>query len=447
MSEQMNSMLAQANPQLARILDMQARDKAMRQRMAPEQYGSSPMGMFLSAASGANKALTEGGRNLANNVMGVEPPKGPRELQAEGLKAQLAQQKAKKQEVIQGRMATAEQILQNNPGIPEAKAQAMRTTIRADVSGSFADQVIKQYGTPELQDKFKVAGNNIFNTETEEFIKAPTTKKETVVTLEKLTGLDLSDFSTESQKEAVGIMLDETIPLNQRVEQAKSVLQEPEGPLVSERRLDNLVNTIEEADIAGSLSKFNVITQQGELLNRGVTTGFGAEALTTIASMGKQLGVLSDEQVNVLANTQTFTANAGNLVAQVIKAFGAGTGLSDADRQYAATIAGADITKSELSLRRILDIQARNTLTQIETYNKNIKSLMKSDPSWADELKEVPRFRRLDMDAVKRQPNSKIRIPGTDEYYWVDNAKDGYTGEVYDSEGYRLPFAKLDPSK
>lgn len=275
----------------------------------------------------------------------------------------------------------------------------------------------------------------------------PTDAKEVTVTLEKATGLKLNDYSLESQKAAVDIMLDTTLPLGTRIKQAKDVLQAPDSPAVSERRLDNLVNTIEEADIPGVLAKFNVITQQGDLLNRGITTGFGAEALTTIASIGKQLGVLSDEQADTLANTQNFTANAGNLVAQVIKAFGAGTGLSDADRQYAATIAAADITKGELSLRRILDMQARNTIAQIETYNKNIRSLMKSDASWGDELKEVPRLRRLDMDAVKRQPNSKIQIPGTDEYYWVDNADDGYKGEVYDSEGYRLPFAKLDPAK
>ena len=434
-------LLSSMNPQMARLLDEQMAGQRAAQGVDPG-YG----GIVSSAVQGATML-----GNLGRDALGLQRQKGANEQtaiqQRAQLKEQIAKQKAEKESLIESRKVTAEQILQNNPGIPEAKARAMMTTIRADISGAFADQVIAQYGTPEIQDKFKVAGNRVFNTETEAFMTPPTDAKEVTVTLEKATGLKLNDYSLESQKAAVDIMLDTTLPLGTRIKQAKDVLQAPDSPAVSERRLDNLVNTIEEADIPGVLAKFNVITQQGDLLNRGITTGFGAEALTTIASIGKQLGVLSDEQADTLANTQNFTANAGNLVAQVIKAFGAGTGLSDADRQYAATIAAADITKGELSLRRILDMQARNTIAQIETYNKNIRSLMKSDASWGDELKEVPRLRRLDMDAVKRQPNSKIQIPGTDEYYWVDNADDGYKGEVYDSEGYRLPFAKLDPAK
>lgn len=434
MTTPQEQLLSGMSPEAARLMDQQLRQKQIQQQ-------SQGAGML----SGMTQAYT-GMADSIQNAMGISPT-GPNEIQAVRAQEQLVAQKQKQQQVINDKIALAQQVLNNTTDLAPAKAQALLRTLSADKSGSFAEQVIAQYGTPEIVSKFKVAGNRVFNTETETFVTPPTDTKEVTVTLEKATGLKLSDYSIDSQKAAVDIMLDTTLPMGLRIKQAKDALQAPDSPAVSERRLDNLVNTIEEADIPGVLAKFNVITQQGDLLNRGITTGFGAETLTTLASMGKQLGVLSDEQADTLANTQNFTANAGNLVAQVIKAFGAGTGLSDADRQYAATIAAADITKGELSLRRILDMQARNTIAQIETYNKNIRSLMKSDASWGDELKEVPRLRRLDMDAVKRQPNSKIQIPGTDEYYWVDNADDGYKGEVYDSEGYRLPFAKLDPAK
>lgn len=75
-------LIAQANPQLARLLDQQEAQKAQQARMQPTNYGNDAMGRFLTAASGASRAMTEGGRNAANVVMGREAPVGPREQQA-----------------------------------------------------------------------------------------------------------------------------------------------------------------------------------------------------------------------------------------------------------------------------------------------------------------------------------------------------------------------------
>jgi hypothetical protein len=73
-----------------------------------------------------------------------------------------------------------------------------------------------------------------------------------------------------------------------------------------------------------------------------------------------------------VANTQAFAAEAGNLVAQIIKEFGAGTGLSDADREYAQKIAAGDIKLDEGAIRKLLDIREKANRIIIQRYNKRI---------------------------------------------------------------------------
>tara|TARA_R110000796_G_scaffold46062_5_gene111536 strand:- start:4108 stop:5472 length:1365 start_codon:yes stop_codon:yes gene_type:complete len=82
MANQPNSMLSQLSPEVARMLDEQSRQKALQQQLAPTDYGNSGMGMFLSAASGAQKSLGAGASNLVNQVNGVQAPMGMEETRA-----------------------------------------------------------------------------------------------------------------------------------------------------------------------------------------------------------------------------------------------------------------------------------------------------------------------------------------------------------------------------
>ena len=90
MNADIKGLLAQANPQLGRLLDEEARQKAQQARMQGANYGNDAMGRFLSAYSGAARSATEGGRALANNVMGNKPAMGRTEQMA--IQAQQTQQ-------------------------------------------------------------------------------------------------------------------------------------------------------------------------------------------------------------------------------------------------------------------------------------------------------------------------------------------------------------------
>lgn len=77
-----------------------------------------------------------------------------------------------------------------------------------------------------------------------------------------------------------------------------------------------------------------------------------------------------------LENTQTFAALAAPRVATIIKDYGAGTGLSDADREFATIAAGGDITNTANALKNILRIikdDAERTLTLFDDVTADIR--------------------------------------------------------------------------
>jgi hypothetical protein len=69
-------------------------------------------------------------------------------------------------------------------------------------------------------------------------------------------------------------------------------------------------------------------------------------------------------------------ANTGNL----IKQFGAGTAISDADRAYATKAAAGEITMDETAIRKVLDINDRAARNVIAKHNKSVKGIKTNIP-------------------------------------------------------------------
>jgi hypothetical protein len=112
-----------------------------------------------------------------------------------------------------------------------------------------------------------------------------------------------------------------------------------------------------------------------DLLNEGIITGTGANFLVATGKALQRVGINFSE--DAVENTEAFVANQAKQVAQIIKAFGAGTGLSDADREYAEKAAAGKITASEKSIRRIIDINQRASMNVIQEFNTDIGKLPK----------------------------------------------------------------------
>jgi hypothetical protein len=138
-------------------------------------------------------------------------------------------------------------------------------------------------------------------------------------------------------------------------------------------------STIEKGFTAAedAVSIIDTIGVGRQILNAGATTGFGANFLVNVGQALKQVGV--DLNSDASANAQTYMANMAQNVGRVIKLFGAGTGLSNADREYAEKMAGGNITLDERALRRILDINERMSRNVIKRHNDNVKRFNAGD--------------------------------------------------------------------
>lgn len=74
-----------------------------------------------------------------------------------------------------------------------------------------------------------------------------------------------------------------------------------------------------------------------------------------------------------VAATQAYLGNAVRLTGQIIKDFGAGTALSDADREYAAKAAAGDLTMDKAALQRLAKAARKVMSTRMDNYNKTIE--------------------------------------------------------------------------
>jgi len=101
-----------------------------------------------------------------------------------------------------------------------------------------------------------------------------------------------------------------------------------------------------------------------------------------------RLAVAKAVGINVSA-TEAYFAGVGQQVAERITAFGAGTGLSDADREFAKKIAAGEETLSVESIRRIIRINDQSAENVINRYNKERDMLAKKEPEVLDYYPEV----------------------------------------------------------
>lgn len=106
------------------------------------------------------------------------------------------------------------------------------------------------------------------------------------------------------------------------------------------------------------------------LLDNGVITGAGANFKLELGRILQSSGIWHGDD-DAIANTETFTSAQARAVAGQIKAFGSGTAISNADREYTSKMVGGNITLTEQSLRKILDIGDHVSHLLIDRYNKD----------------------------------------------------------------------------
>ncbi len=110
-----------------------------------------------------------------------------------------------------------------------------------------------------------------------------------------------------------------------------------------------------------------------ELLDSGVITGFGADFRVGLGKALQQAGF--NVNGDAIANSEAFTAAQAQEVARIVKQFGAGSGLSDKDREFATKAAAGEITLNEDSIRRIIALNIKAKRNIIQAHNKKARKL------------------------------------------------------------------------
>lgn len=115
------------------------------------------------------------------------------------------------------------------------------------------------------------------------------------------------------------------------------------------------------------------------IMKSGMITGTGADFLVNFNQALKTIGVDAG-YADAAANSQAYTATMAQNVGKLIKQFGAGTGLSDADRAYAEKMAGGNITLDKKAIEKILEINERAANNVIKRHNKSVQGVETNIP-------------------------------------------------------------------
>ncbi len=178
---------------------------------------------------------------------------------------------------------------------------------------------------------------------------------------------------------------------------------------ISEKMGEELIK--EREKVQAALSSYAHLQDAKALLDKGIITGKGATLLTEFGNALSTIGIKAfDEPV---ANTQAFVGTMGRQVGENIKMFGSGTGLSDADRQYAEKMAAGQIELNEIAIRKIIDINQRQTRWIVKQYNDKADQAMKREGA-----EQLPYDLRIDAkqlyntnDASKTKNNPSQNMP------------------------------------
>jgi phage tail protein X len=110
----------------------------------------------------------------------------------------------------------------------------------------------------------------------------------------------------------------------------------------------------------------------------GVIAGAAAGDRLALQKIGSLLGVADP---SAITNTESLRAAAGPLVLATVKGLGAGSGISNADREFAAAMAGGNIELGEPSIRRMIDIQEQAAREKMTRSQGVINQLIQTNPS------------------------------------------------------------------
>jgi tetratricopeptide (TPR) repeat protein len=184
----------------------------------------------------------------------------------------------------------------------------------------------------------------------------------------KIQAVNVNDFGLVYNDQTNTYVKASELGLIRKAPQVQEVIdkgQEVGAEKMAEANVSNFVELNTKAQDARDM--IELIDRQTGRLEGGMPTGLAANVELNLRRFGELIGLPYDPAVT---NAETFISEAGKIVADQIKDFGSGTGLSDADREYAKLIAAADITTQQEALLSLLKIRRRAMVETVNSFNK-----------------------------------------------------------------------------
>lgn len=208
--------------------------------------------------------------------------------------------------------------------------------------------------------------------------------------------------------------------------------REPKGTQVS---VINKINTQGMGELAKKMAgnvaeeyakardiknSYSSLMKQAQLLDSNIFVGPLANVKLKFGRALLAAGIhLNDDAI---ANTEAYFGAVAKETANIIQDFGAGTGLSDADREFANKAAAGDVTMTKESLRRIIELNKNAKENIVTNYNDVATEIMKKP-----EAEALPFDIRIDMQKQelpwKQETQRPARNPAATE---VNDAVDQY---------------------
>ena len=183
-----------------------------------------------------------------------------------------------------------------------------------------------------------------------------------------------------------------------------TITRETMGALVGAEVL-NYADLNQKANSA--INGIYINDQSMDIFDKGIILGKFGEMRLQLAKGLESFGMSSERAMEVTANTEAYLAYRGNAVANIIQAFGAGTGLSDQDRKYATAMAGGEIEMSALAVKKILEIERKGYVNLIKENNKVVDRLIGRIKGTDTEKKEMALSYYLEEPAERKTTDTR----------------------------------------
>lgn len=320
------------------------------------------------------------------------------------------------------------------PAGADPRQQQMAAALKAISSlpaeqqeGILGSQALQQL-FPKVQEGFTLgAGQRRFDARGREIAAAPSND------VEKVLGPDGKAIFAPRDK-AIGQSPYEAEP--EAVRAARAFLQDPKLAEIDQARKKagasavnvnterNLYGTMADKQGAANVDQYTQAQKAPQLLQRTqrvrealgpdskAITGTGAEQLLALSKVAAQMGFNSGDAA---ADTEMLSRELASSTLDAIKAsgLGAGSGFSNADRDFLEKAVGGKITMEATTLRRLAELNERAALGSIKQWNATASRL---DPQQLQALGMSPIEMPAGTPAPSATPKLKQNPDGSYEY-------------------------------